>query len=149
MAVSEEKYRRMELRKATGTRVIEPPEPPPFHRGPQYLVAHACFDCRKSYKRKVEDREYKHRCPECDGQMYEMGRSFKAPKSSDTRQWTKVNILYAEGFRFIGCGSHDGLPLPAKLSDLESFLRDNVKHPLRVAAPNKQILRKFKASASH
>lgn len=77
MSINLEKHRRMELRKATGTRVISPPKPVSFHRGPEYLVAHACFNCRKSYKRPVEysDKEPTpcHSCPDCGECMHEMG----------------------------------------------------------------------------
>ncbi|WP_353377291.1 hypothetical protein [Microbulbifer sp. NBRC 101763] len=72
--------------------------------------------------------------------MHEMGRSFKAPKASDKKQWCKVQILFAAGFRFIGCGSHEGAKLPAELSELEGFLINNHVHPLKVAAPNKLML---------
>ncbi|WP_444901268.1 hypothetical protein ACJJIG_16520 [Microbulbifer sp. SSSA007] len=144
MSVNLEKHRRMKLRKATGTRVINSPEPVPFHRGPEYLVAHVCFNCRKSYKRPVEYSGKKatrcHPCPGCGECMHEMGRSFKAPKAVDKRQWRKVQILFAAGFRFISCGSHEGAKLPAELSELEGFLINNQVHPLKVAAPNKLML---------
>ncbi len=144
MSINLEKHRRMELRKATGTRVIRPPKPVSFHRGPEYLVAHACFNCRKSYKRPVEysDKEPTpcHSCPDCGECMHEMGRSFKAPKAGDKRQWRKVQILFAAGFRFVGCGSHDGARLPTELSELEDFLINNQVHPLKVAAPNNLML---------
>lgn len=136
MGINEEKLRRMELRKENGTRVITRPESPPEFRGPEYLIAHACFSCRKSFKQPVEDSEIERVCPECGTQIYEMGRSFKPPKSSDLKQWKKVRLLYAEGFRFFGCGSRSGEKLPEKLIDLEKFLNDNPTHPLKVAKPN-------------
>lgn len=139
MGFNEEKHRRMEIRKTTGTRVISPPQPSPLHRGPEYLVAHACFICRKSYKRRVEDSDRSHNCPECNNEMYEMGRSFKVPKSNDTKQWKKVQLLYAEGFRFVGSGYHEGESLPKSLSEVEAFLSRNPVHPLKVAAPNKVL----------
>ena len=139
MTTKEEKQRRMELRKDTGTRVIEPPKVPPFHRGPEYLIAHACFSCRKSFKCSVKDNDHKHVCPQCSGQLYEMGRSFKAPRTSDIKQWKKVQWLYSEGFRFIGCGSRGGAKLPSELHQVETFLKENPKHPLKVEAPNKAL----------
>ena len=138
MATNEEKNRRMELRKATGSRVIEPPKTPPYNNGPEYLVAHACFECRKSFKQPVSD-SIEHICPECKERVYEMGRSFTAPKTSDTKQWKKVQGLYAAGFRFIGSGNHGSPPLPTKLSELERFLQDNPKHYLKVATPIKNL----------
>jgi hypothetical protein len=102
---------------------------------PQYLIAHACFDCHKSFK--VASRpECTAICPNCRGQLHEMGRSFKAPRAKDAEQWAKVQALYNAGFRFFSYRSTSGLPLPAKLSEVESFIQDNPTHPLRVAAPN-------------
>jgi len=139
MTFNEEKHRRMEIRKATGSRVVSPPESPALHRGPEYLVAHACFICRKSYKRRVNNVDIKHHCPECNNEMYAMGRSFKAPKTSDLKQWKKVQLLYAEGFRFVGSGYHEGENLPKSLSEVDAFLRRNLDHPLKIAAPNKLL----------
>ncbi len=70
-----------------------------------------------------------------------MGRSFKAPASRDSEQWAKVEALYAAGFRFSSYRSADGPPLPDRLAEVESFIRNNPAHPLRVAAPNNSLKR--------
>ena len=102
---------------------------------PQYLIAHACFDCRKSFK--VAPRQAGVAvCPSCGGAIYEMGRSFKAPPAKDLEQWAKVQALFAAGFRFFSYRSTSGPSLPDRLADVEAFIRDNPAHPLRVAAPN-------------
>jgi hypothetical protein len=98
---------------------------------PQYLIAHACFDCRKSFK--VAPRpDLAATCPNCGGQLHEMGRSFKAPPAKDTEQWAKVQALYAAGFRFFSYRSAEGPPLPDRLSEVEEFVRNNPAHPLRI-----------------
>jgi predicted nucleic acid-binding Zn-ribbon protein len=102
---------------------------------PQYLIAHACFNCRKSFK-LVPRKEARAVCPGCGGELHEMGRSFKAPLSRDMEQWLKVQALYKAGFRFSSYRSTSGPPLPARLSEVDAFIRDNPAHPLRVAAPN-------------
>ena len=102
---------------------------------PQYLIAHACFDCRKSFK--ISPRpDYVAVCPNCGGGIHEMGRSFKAPPAKDVEQWAKVQALYNAGFRFFSYRSVSGPPLPDKLSQVAAFIRDNPAHPMRVAAPN-------------
>ncbi len=102
---------------------------------PQYLIAHACFDCRKSFK--VAPRpDSVAVCPSCGGTIYEMGRSFKAPPAKDLEQWTKVQALFVAGFRSFSYRSTSGPSLPDRLADVEAFIRDNPAHPLRVAAPN-------------
>jgi len=137
MGFNEEKHRRMEIRKSNGTRIVQPPAP--RQKGPEYLIAHACFDCDKSFKRVVADEDHKHICPQCSTELYWMGRNFRPPKHADKKQWLKVKVLYAEGFRFVGSGSPNSVPLPEKYIDLERFLKDNPTHRLRVAPPNKEL----------
>ena len=58
---------------------------------PQYLIAHACFGCRKSFK--VAPRpDFLATCPNCGEQLREMGRSFKAPPVKDTEQWARSKL---------------------------------------------------------
>jgi hypothetical protein len=68
-----------------------------------------------------------------------MGRSFKAPPAKDLDQWAKVQALFAAGFRFFSYRGTSAPSLPAKLTDVEAFIRDNPEHPLLVAAPNNSI----------
>ena len=102
---------------------------------PQYLIAYACFACRKSFKLAPRS-DSRAICANCGEIAYEMGRSFKAPPTKDAEQWAKVRALYDAGFRFFSYRSVDAPPLPTKLADVESFVRDNPDHPLRVAARN-------------
>jgi hypothetical protein len=61
-----------------------------------------------------------------------MGRSFKAPKSTNLGQWEKVRALWDQGFRFHSYRSYpDAEPLPQKLSEVEAFIRRNPDHPMR------------------
>jgi hypothetical protein len=62
-----------------------------------------------------------------------MGRYFRAPAKRDVEQWEKVRRLHAAGFRFDRARSTSGPPLPARLADVEAFIRDNPEHDLRVA----------------
>jgi hypothetical protein len=133
MTSAAEKQRRMELRRRVGNRKL-PDLPTPRHVGARYLVAHVCFACRHSLK--IWPRpERVAVCPRCRGALYEMGRSFKAPAARNREQWAKVQALYAAGFRFFGYRS--SCPsLPARLADVENFVRDNPNHPHRVEEPN-------------
>ena len=96
-----------------------------------YLIAHACFDCCKSWKVRA-DRDA--RCPDCGSALHEMGRSFKAPKKTDAEQWAKVKALWSAGFRFGSYRSHpEAEPLPERLREVEDFIRRNPEHPMRIA----------------
>lgn len=121
-----EKARRTAIRRAIGNR--RDPEPIVLPRGPDYLIAHACFDCRTSWKVRADTGAV---CPQCASPLHEMGRAFKAPKKSDVEQWEKVEALWRAGFRFWP-RSREVEPLPERLREVEDFIRRNPNHPLRM-----------------
>lgn len=124
------KHDRMEVRREIGNRDSRDPHAPPYHRGARYLIAHACFDCRKSWKRS-DDHE--HRCPECDGRLAMMGRSFRTPSRRKLDQWEKVRRLWNAGFRFWSYRSHPNAErYPADLREVDAFISRNREHPMRV-----------------
>ena len=132
--MNEEKARRMELRKQNGTRGYGRDSPLP--KGPAYLVAHACFSCRRTSK--VASRDDELACPECGGTYYYMGRTFRAPKKRDDEQWRKVQRLYAYGFRFFGTGREPALP--ERLNEVDQFVVENPDHPLRIGDLDNDLL---------
>lgn len=98
-------------------------------RGPEYLIAHACFGCRKSWKVRADTLAV---CPQCAAPLSEMGRAFKAPKKSDAEQWEKVEALWRAGFRFWPIWSDAIEPLPDRLREVEDFVKRNPDHPARL-----------------
>jgi hypothetical protein len=121
-----EKLRRKALRPAAAPKTA----PKPASQGAAYRVAHACFDCRKSFKMAPRTRQ--PTCPNCGGAAHWMGRSFKAPPASDREQWRKVQALYDAGFRFFSYRSKECAPFPERFADVKTFIRDNPNHPYRV-----------------
>jgi hypothetical protein len=104
----------------------------PDHRGPDYLIAHACFDCRKAWKRTGE---HGHVCPEREKPLALMGRSFRTPSIRKQDQWEKVRRLWDAGFRFWSYRSFpDAERFPDALRDVDDFIRRNRTHPMRVKA---------------
>lgn len=79
-----------------------------------YKPHFACFDCRKTFKRKllrdILDGDSKTidetpaKCPECGGIMADMGLDFKSPKKSDTKAWDHIALLYEVAITFHSCG---------------------------------------------
>lgn len=128
-----EKRRRMALREVLGTRTVSPLEPKQALAISPYLIAHACFECRKSFKRGSDEAAA---CPDCGGKLHEMGRSFRVPRREDEEQWRKVQKLFALGFRFFGHGSSESERLPRFLRDVDAFVARNQRHRLRVAVPD-------------
>jgi hypothetical protein len=69
-----------------------------------------------------------------------MGKTFRAPRSSQAEQWKVVEALFQAGFRFMsGRGSH--AELPTRLRDVEQFIRENPDHPLKLTKANQALHR--------
>jgi ssDNA-binding Zn-finger/Zn-ribbon topoisomerase 1 len=129
MKAPQTKSERMELRREIGNRLVAGPYVPPYHHGADYLVAHACFECRKSWKLAEENTAI---CPDCGNSVHWMGRAFKAPKKSDIEQWKKVEALWRAGFRFLpNTGWRQVEPYPDRFRDVEKFVQLNPNHPFR------------------
>jgi len=101
-----------------------------------YKEPFACFDCRKVFKQtsRCELTESQQPapgekrivlCPQCRQPMADMGHDFKAPKQSDVKQWEKVRILYAHGFRFASCGCGGPGYRPAELREVYAWIQAN------------------------
>lgn len=70
---------------------------------------HACFACRKVFKRAEEHRTFDkklggfwpprtvRKCPHCGGDTVYMGPKFRAPKMSDTDEWRRIERALKEG----------------------------------------------------
>jgi hypothetical protein len=134
-----DKERRMQSRRDLGNRRFGAGAKALSKSRAVYRIAHACFDCRKSFK--ISYRESGEApCPDCGGIAYSMGRSFKAPAATDREQWRKVQALFAHGFRFFSYRSYRCAPLPERYRELKSFLANNPEHPFLVAEPRPDLL---------
>ncbi|GGI67339.1 hypothetical protein GCM10007973_00630 [Polymorphobacter multimanifer] len=124
------KHDRMELRKALGNRVIQLPYVRPYLAGPDYLIAHACFACQKSWKRTGSTE---HGCPECGKPLALMGRTFRTPKKRENEQWEKLRKLWEAGFRFWSYRSFpEAEAYPDDLREVDAWIARNPKHPMRL-----------------
>ncbi|MBI4731131.1 MAG: hypothetical protein HY781_03195 [Chloroflexi bacterium] len=101
-----------------------------------YKEPFACFDCRKVFKqtsrwelppgqRPEPGQERIVLCPQCRQPMADMGHDFKAPKSSNIKQWEKLRILYEHGFNFFSCGCCGPGYRPAELQEVYTFIQSN------------------------
>jgi predicted RNA-binding Zn-ribbon protein involved in translation (DUF1610 family) len=83
-----------------------------------------CFDCRKTFV------SYRYGaaaipCPQCGATMWNAGVHFRSPKRNDLRQWVKVRVLAAHGFRFANaacCGWYGPGPRPRTLGEVPPFV---------------------------
>jgi len=77
-----------------------------------YKQHFACFDCRKTFKRRRSDdlagfdhnKETDAKCPECGKLMANMGLDFEAPKKDDIKAWRHIRRLYSVGITYHSCG---------------------------------------------
>ena len=142
MTRASEKYHRMDLRRTNGTRAFGRPIKGLRTKTHVYLVAHACFECRSTFKkRRVEAaNQTGYICPRCKSVLHEMGRSFRAPAKDDSDGWKKVQALYAHGFRFFSYRSFENCPrLPERFRDVDAFVRAYPNHPFRVAELDQRL----------
>lgn len=119
-----------------------------------YKNHYACFDCRRSVKwpldahaKMTRPREQKPApvvCPECHLPMNYMGKDFKPPPKGDVKQWEKVRILAAHGFRYDSCGCCGPGLRPAELRDVEAFLADQLPK-----SRGEMLLRAIEERAGH
>ena len=63
------------------------------------MSQHACFSCRKVFKKP---HEYSvtptvRRCPQCGSPMVAMGYKFRAPKAGAVREWSRIETALREG----------------------------------------------------
>lgn len=140
MVKRSEKARRAQLRKAAGLKRFSElfAERQQREHGTQrtrtaaFLVSVACFACRKCFKKPfVPDQNYK--CSQCAQEMAYMGRSFKAPRRAEARQWEKVQRLWSAGYRFHTNSRRLDVPaFPNKLRDVDDWIKQNPKHPFRL-----------------
>lgn len=74
----------------------------------QQLTKFACLDCRRVFKRPVEDIGKRsaprpieiRRCPGCGGDAYLMGSDFRAPPRDDRKAWDVVSVLVRAGLPY-------------------------------------------------
>lgn len=74
----------------------------------QMLTKFACLDCRRVFKRPVEDLGKRNmprpievrRCPACAGDAYLMSSDFRAPPRNDLKSWEVVATLVRAGLPY-------------------------------------------------
>lgn len=130
------KAARAQLRREVGARRLPPitgsrPRP----RGPKFLIAHACFGCRLSFKRAPLAAEHAHVCPNCAGSVLEMGRGFKAPTRREIERWFVLESLRRRGYMFPSSTQRSAAPYPTRARDLERFFAEHSQHPFRINSP--------------
>ncbi len=92
----------------------------------------ACFRCRKSFKRRLlkdvqpGGREKPARCPDCGGEVADMGLDFKPPPRDRVREWEQLAELFSIGITFHSCGCSGPGFRPRARAEFEAFLSETI-----------------------
>ncbi len=103
-----------------------------------YKPHYACFECRKTFKRRLEKDIYDGfnkskeqnpaKCPECSELMANMGLDFESPKKKDIKSWEHIATLYEVGITFHSCGCSG----PGYIPDIpHPVLKIEISNPFR------------------
>jgi DNA-directed RNA polymerase subunit RPC12/RpoP len=94
-----------------------------------YKCHYACFDCKKSFKRRLmrdigkdEKQSVPAKCPQCGHLMANMGKDFEAPKMIDSKAWEHLKSLYSVGITFHSCGCSGPGYIPNSAEQLKKYL---------------------------
>lgn len=94
-----------------------------------YKPHYACFECRKTFKRRLlgdirgaAKDSVEAKCPECGNLTADMGLDFESPKNSDVKGWEGMKNLYAAGVTFHSCGCTGPGYIPSTNEKLLEFL---------------------------
>ena len=97
-----------------------------------YKPHYACFDCRKTFKRRLlsdiqegysmKQEEHPAKCPQCGQFMADMGKDFEAPKKDDVKAWKHMATLYEAGIAFHSCGCTGPGYIPRDNAEIIKYL---------------------------
>ena len=86
-----------------------------------FLYPSVCFGCRKSFKKPKTLLVII--CPECDGNLIQLSRKFKAPKKSNKSEWNVVKFVVNSGFFYQTIYSGNSpVKYPKTLTEAEVFV---------------------------
>jgi hypothetical protein len=84
-----------------------------------------------TYNTKYDDliNNYKNqinKCPQCGNIMADLGKTFKAPKKTNIKEWHIIEGMYKIGHVFLSCGC-DGIGfVPTDLKEYDEYLNDKL-----------------------
>ncbi|KAF2514579.1 hypothetical protein E0W73_11540 [Flavobacterium foetidum] len=103
-----------------------------------YKPHYACFNCRKTFKRRLmgdikkgEASVFEAKCPECAQLMANMGLDFESPKKDDVKKWEHLKSLYSVGITFHSCGCSGPGYIPNSKEKLIEYFEEMKKTYLK------------------
>jgi hypothetical protein len=71
---------------------------------------------------EAEYRNATHKCPECGGEMIDMGLDFKPPRQTDAKAWKTLHGMHRVGHVFHTCGCNGPGWIPKSTTDYRNYL---------------------------
>ncbi|MBI1837559.1 MAG: hypothetical protein HYR91_09880 [Flavobacteriia bacterium] len=97
----------------------------------RYKPHYACFNCRKTFKRKLmwdinrnEKDNIEAKCPQCSELMANMGLDFESPRKNNLKEWEHIKSLYSVGITFHSCGCSGPGYIPINKEKLIKYFED-------------------------
>lgn len=129
-----------------------------------YKPHYACFECRKTFKRKLlwdinrdDKRSVEAKCPQCGELMANMGLDFESPKKNDIKKWNHTKSLYTVGITFHSCGCSGPGYIPNTNEKLAAYFQELIQEyhrqltfwRERIAPTNEAEINREKSKHSH
>lgn len=97
-----------------------------------YKNTYACFDCRKGFKRRLdEDILPQHqrasdviKCPDCGGAMKDLGLDLRLPARKADEKWAAIEYLSMNNCNFYSCGCWGIGPVSQDLASAKSLVEN-------------------------
>lgn len=100
-----------------------------------YKPHYACFDCQKTFKRRLwvdikkgTKVDTVAKCPQCGSIMANMGKDFEAPKKGDHKAWQHIKDLFVVGITWHSCGCTGPGYIPKDKTALLLYLEEIIQN---------------------
>jgi uncharacterized Zn finger protein (UPF0148 family) len=99
-----------------------------------YLVAFACFKCRRAFKHPLIQGEWERICPVCKGTEYAMGRKFRSPAKDKILEWKIIELITIRGYwGDFQSATGRRIPFPKTMEKAKEFLEEIDRQKLLAA----------------
>jgi hypothetical protein len=71
-------------------------------------------------------RDFVSKCPQCRGEMADLGKDFKPPRMSAVHAWERLHAMYRIGRVWHTCGCDGPGYIPTSKTDYLAYLRDHI-----------------------
>jgi hypothetical protein len=104
----------------------------------KYKNTYACFKCQVGFKRRnigdvqpdlvntnsAQDYMHDAKCPNCSGEMTNIGRDLRLPTKTKDEQWRCIKYLVDHNYNIYSCGCQGIGFVPHKMQDAIELVAD-------------------------